>query len=276
MDRKKRVKSQKRIQSDTHPHDATYELFILVLTIFSLAVVALILIWPGNKSEKTVLLRVDFLICVIFFFDFLLNLWRAPKKADYFFKKGGWLDLLGSIPAVPGLRWTALLRLARLNRALPIAKHLQGKDRDEVFEEARKTPARTALLTIILAAIVLITISSLLILPLERGAAGAEIRSGADAFWWSFVTVTTVGYGDYTPVTFPGRVLAMVLMTFGIGIFAVLTSFVAARVVVLQDSGEDEDLGTLMKEENATIRAELTELKQLLQQQGSMNDDESH
>jgi voltage-gated potassium channel len=167
------------------------------------------------------------------------------------------------------------LRLARLNRALRIAKHLQGRDRDEVFEEARKTPARTALLTIILAAIVLITISSLLILPLERGAAGAEIRSGADAFWWSFVTVTTVGYGDYTPVTFPGRVLAMVLMTFGIGIFAVLTSFVAARVVVLQDGGEDEDLGALMKEENATIRAELAELKQLLQQQGSMNDDES-
>jgi voltage-gated potassium channel len=122
---------------------------------------------------------------------------------------------------------------------------------------------------------VLITISSLLILPLERGAAGAEIRSGADAFWWSFVTVTTVGYGDYTPVTFPGRVLAMVLMTFGIGIFAVLTSFVAARLVVLQDGGEDEDLGALMKEENATIRAELAELKQLLQQQGSMNDDES-
>ena len=89
------------------------------------------------------------------------------------------------------------------------------------------------------------------------------------------MTVTTVGYGDYTPVTFPGRVLAMVLMTFGIGIFAVLTSFVAARVVVLQDGGEVEDLGALMKEENATIRAELAELKQLLQQQGSMNDDES-
>jgi voltage-gated potassium channel len=141
MDGKKRVKSQKWIQNDTHPHDATYDLFILVLTIFSLAVVALILIWPGNNSEKTVLLRVDFLICVIFFFDFLLNLWRAPNKVDYFFKKGGWLDLLGSIPAVPGLRWTALLRLARLNQGIRILKHLQGRDRDEVFEEARKTPA---------------------------------------------------------------------------------------------------------------------------------------
>ena len=109
MDWKKRVKSQKWIQSDTHPHDATYDLFILVLTIFSLAVVALILIWPGNNSEKTVLLRVDFLICVIFFFDFLLNLWRAPNKVDYFFKKGGWLDLLGSIPAVPGATLDATL-----------------------------------------------------------------------------------------------------------------------------------------------------------------------
>jgi voltage-gated potassium channel len=262
------AENPKQGRSVTHRNSTTYDLFILVLTIFSLVVVVGLIIGPVNRASNAVLWRVDFVICVVFFIDFLLNLWRASRKTDYFFKQGGWLDLLGAIPAVPGLPWTALLRLARLNRLVRIVKHLHGKDTDEMLEEARDKPAQTALLSIIFAAIILITVASLLIVPLERGAPGAEITSGANAFWWAFVTVTTVGYGDYTPVTFLGRVLAMILMTFGIGIFAVLTSFVAARVVVLQDN--EEDTVAMVKEENAIIRAELAEIKELLKQQGSM------
>ena len=251
-------------------NSATYDLFILVLTIFSLVVVMGLFIGPVNRASSAIFLRVDFVICVVFFSDFLLNLWRAPGKADYFFKEGGWLDLLGAIPAVHGLPWTALLRLARLNRLVRIVKHLQGKDRDEVVEEARDKPAQTALLSIIFTAIILITLASLLIVPLERGAEGAEITSGPNAFWWAFVTVTTVGYGDYTPITFPGRVLAMILMTFGIGIFAVLTSFAAAKLVVLHD--DEEDLVAIVRTQNTILRAELAEIKEMVKQQGSMEE----
>ena len=84
------------------------------------------------------------------------------------------------------------------------------------------------------------------------------------------------------PVTFPGRILAIVLMTFGIRIFAVLTSFVAARVVVPQDDGQDdghqdgwEDIAAIVREENAILRAELAELKELLKQQGAMENKET-
>jgi hypothetical protein len=80
-----------------------------------------------------------------------------------------WLDLLGAIPTVPGLTWTATIRLARLNRAVRIIKHLQGKDRDEFIDEARQTPAKTTLLTMIITTFVLITVASLLILRLEKG-----------------------------------------------------------------------------------------------------------
>jgi voltage-gated potassium channel len=118
-----------------------------------------------------------------------------------------------------------------------------------------------------IAAFMLVTVASLIILRFERGAAGANITSGADAFWWAVVTITTVGYGDYVPVTFFGRILAMVLMTFGIGIFAVLTSFVASRLVALQD--DQEDIVATVREENAAIRAELAEIKELLEQHGA-------
>lgn len=266
------TKNSEQRHSNARTRSTVYELFILVLTVFSLVVVALILLWPEDGAEKVVLLRVDFLISVIFLIDFLLNLWRSQRRVDYFFKKGGWLDLLGSIPAVPELPWTALFRLARLNRFVRIGRRLRRKDRDEVIGEALDTPARTLLLTVIFSAIAIITAASLFILRIERGAPGVTIETGTDAFWWAFVTMTTVGYGDYVPVTFPGRVAAMILMVFGIGLFAVLTSFVARRLVALQDKGED--LVAIVTEQNAIIRAELAEIKELLKQQESVDQDE--
>jgi len=278
MEDKISVKNPKQGQDVVHRHSAPYNLFILILTLFSLVVMVGLIIRPVNYD---VLWRVDFLICMVFLIDFLVNLWRAPGRTDYFFKQGGWLDLLGTIPTMLVLPWTSLFRLARLNRLVWIAKYLQGKDRGEMVEETRQTSAKSALLTMIIAAYVLITIASLLILSLERGAPGADIKTGRDAFWWAIVTATTVGYGDYVPVTFFGRLLALILMIFGIGIFAVLTSFMAARVVHLQDDGQDdgypnqEDITTIVREENAVIRAELAELKELLKQKGAIDDNET-
>lgn len=268
-------KIPKQDQSVAQLHSISYNLFILVVTIFSLVVVAGLLVGSFSNAVDDILLRVDFVICVVFLVDFLLNLQRSPDKAGYFFKRGGWLDLLGAIPYVPGLRWTVLFRLARLSRLVRIVKHLQGKDRDDVLAEARRAPARAVLLTTIWIAILLITIASLFVLRFEEGAAGARIVTGDNAFWWALVTMTTVGYGDFVPVTFPGRVVAMFLMIFGVSIFVVLTNFVAARLDGFRHDGVEGI--ALLQQENAIIRAELAEIKGLLQQQqGTIVEDETN
>lgn len=82
--------------------------------------------------------------------------------------------------------------------------------------------------------VVLVVISSWLIVLLEPGI------SLPDAVWWSIVTMTTVGYGDIAPVTFGGRVIAFVLMFFGIGVLATLTASIAS---VLVDAKIKESLG---------------------------------
>ena len=80
-----------------------YNIFILVLTILSLAVMVAMLL-PLSDATLGLLRFYDNLICVIFLIDFYLNWRAAPKKSDYFIGQRGWLDLLGSIPSLGVLR----------------------------------------------------------------------------------------------------------------------------------------------------------------------------
>ena len=183
MDTETSSKNPEQRQVITQGHSASYTLFMLGLNIYSLIVMVGLMTPLLGRVSSEVLWRADFLVCIVFLIDFSVNLWRAPSKGDYFFRKGGWLNLLGSIASMPGYFWTSLLRLARLNQLGQIVKHLKGQDRDEVFKETLQTPAKTALLTMIITALVLITIASLLVLWVEKDAADAGILTGADAFW---------------------------------------------------------------------------------------------
>jgi len=63
----------------------------------------------------------------------------------------------------------------------------------------------------------------------ENGHIGANITNLGDAFWWAIVTITTVGYGEYYPVTIAGRIIAVFIMLSGIGLFALFVSTFAQR-----------------------------------------------
>ena len=79
-------------------HSNSYDIFILVLTIMSLAVMALLLL--PLSAETLQLLRVyDNVICIVFLVDFFGNLTGARPKNAYLVGRRGWLDLLGSIPS---------------------------------------------------------------------------------------------------------------------------------------------------------------------------------
>ena len=130
-------------------------------------------------------------------------------------------------------------------------------------------------------ALLLVFIISWLVLLVEQGAPNANIKTYHDAVWWAFVTIATVGYGDYYPVTGWGQSMAVILMFFGIGIIGVLSSYLASTFISRQRRraakivGEsqqeeaeenDEDETTNLEAELAAMKEELASIKQLLEQ----------
>ena len=65
---------------------------------------------------------------------------------------------------------------------------------------------------------------------------GANITTLGDAFWWSIVTITTVGYGEYFPLTLAGRLIALAVMFSGIGVVVVIVGIISQRRIQSLDS----------------------------------------
>ena len=211
-------------------HGNSYNIFILVLTLFSLAIMAVLLL-PLDQDTRDLLTLYDNVICLIFLGDFAMNLAGSRPKRAYFIGQRGWLDLLGSIPSVGVFQLGALLRLARLSRLARIGKLLSGKNRKALVADVLHNRGQYATFITILAAGMVLSVASVLVLQFESGSPDANIKTGGDAIWWGIVSLTTVGYGDFFPVTFLGRLTGVSLMIAGIGIIGALASILASLLV---------------------------------------------
>jgi voltage-gated potassium channel len=213
------------------PHESNaYEYFILVLTVLSLLFMALLLL-PLSEATDQLLLVYDNLICVVFLFDFGLRMKRAKSKRGYFIGERGWLDLLGSVPSLGFFQYTAVLRLARLSRLARITRLMREQKKGAIFRDLLENRGQYAAFFTVMLAFVVLSLGSILVLQFEHRSPDANITTGGQALWWGIVTLTTVGYGDFFPVTWAGRVTAAVVMIAGVGIIASLASILASVLI---------------------------------------------
>ena len=208
----------------------SYNIFIMVLTVLSLAVMVVMLL-PLSQATIDLLRFYDNLICFIFLFDFAYTLFTTPKKSDYFIKERGWLDLLGSIPSLGISQYGGLLRLARLSRLARIARLMKGSGKKELIADVVNNRSQYAAFITVLLTIIVLTVSSVLVLQFESASPDGKILTGGDAFWYAMVTITTVGYGDFFPVTPGGRLTAIFIMVAGMGIIGVLASLMSSLLL---------------------------------------------
>lgn len=247
-----------------------YEVFILgvsLLSMFNLVVQVL----PFDGPPKQVSLAMEWVLAPIFLFDFGYRLRTARSRQRYFFRQFGWADLLGAIP---------FLGIFRVFRVIRVTRMLRTLDGDTFLRELYATRAQTVFYLTVLLVVLVVEFAGIAVFYAERGAPNANITDGVDAVWWGLVTITTVGYGDQYPVTDEGRMVGTLLLFAGVGLFSVLTGFIAnaflaprpTRVKRIREAltgteAQISDLRDLLIEQeqrSAEIRVRLDELERTL------------
>ena len=233
-----------------HEHVGAYELLMVALSIYVLGALLIEKAFAVRPQTFQILTIIDAAVCIIFLADFFVQLAIARDKLHYL--RWGWIDLLSSIPMLPVLRWGRMLRVVRLVRILRgfrAAKILTSV----VFAHR----AKGALATALFVSLVLVTFGSVTILHVETDV-HSNIHTPGDALWWSVATIATVGYGDKYPVTAEGRLVAIMLMLGGIGLFGTFTGYLATWFM---EPREHTEKSPNVAAELAALRGEVQQLR---------------
>jgi voltage-gated potassium channel len=197
-----------------------FQILIAILSVYVLGALFIDTVYDLPPEISHLLGIIDDAVCIIFLVDVAVRFYRSDNKLQ--FLKWGWIDIISSIPAIDAFRVgraIRLVRLLRILRAVRSTKLLVG------YVFANRKNGTFSLVAVF--SLLLVIFSSILILNVEIDPA-SNIRTAEDALWWSFTTITTVGYGDRYPITTLGRIVAAVLTVAGVGLFGTFTGFVAA------------------------------------------------
>ena len=218
-----------------HADDRPARLFDVVLIGAILASVGVVML-DSVESVQIDYFRAfyiaEWFFTLLFTAEYLLRLWVVRRPARYALSFFGLVDLVSILPTyvslfVPGaqvLLSVRILRVLRIFRVLKLANYL-----DEANTLGRALAAsRRKILVFIFVVLTLVTVMGSMMYLVEGGENGFD--SIPRSVYWAVVTVTTVGYGDISPVTPLGQALALLLMIMGYGIIAVPTGIVTVEL----------------------------------------------
>ena len=193
-----------------------YEITSALLAIFAV-ILAVLDIARGLNDWQTI---TDHFILVIFAIDYFVRFFISKEKKA--FLKENILDLIAIIP------FSSFFRAFRIARLAKIAKIAKLSKLSRLVAYSLRLASRTKLFLNTNGFKYVLVLSCILIILGGFTISFAEGMALPDAFWWAFVTATTVGYGDISPSTGAGRAIAIVLMVTGIGLIGTLTSTITS------------------------------------------------
>lgn len=197
-------------------------------------------------------IRVDYIITIIFIVDYVVRLFISKNKKDFF--KQNIFDLIAIIPFTSLFKVFRVLKVLKVLKALKILKFARLSAYFARFYKRVKFFFEiNGLKYMVFASLFCIVIGGVAIHFVEG-------MSVFDGIWWSFVTATTVGYGDISPSTAAGRVIAAILMIVGIGLIGSLTSTITALFFQRHENAYKKDAkGEILK----TLQMQLDDFENL-------------
>ena len=201
--------------------------FLIILSLISFSIETL----PDLDQKTRLMLKYfEAATVLIFTLEYLLRLIVSDRKLQFIFSFYGVIDLLAILPFYitrsVDLRSIRILRLFRLIRTLKLLRFSEAVQR---FRKAFEI-VKEELILFLFAAALLLFITAVGIYYFENSAQPEHFKSVFHSMWWAIITLTTVGYGDFYPVTTGGKIFTSLILIIGLGIIAVPTGLIASAL----------------------------------------------
>jgi voltage-gated potassium channel len=237
-----------------------FNLAFAVSIVASLLIVFVEYLFPLDFEQKLILDAFDLVIVVLLAFDFYVRFSRTSEKKLQFMLKH-WFEIPAMIPLIiilaidpsSNLQYLRFLALFRLFRLYQILSLLKGKGGE----------------LIILAGVsgISIIIGSFAVVIAESTNSASNIKNLSDGVWWAIATITTVGYGDYYPVTPLGKIIASFVMFVGLAFLTsfagLLSSTLIASKLKQKDKDTTHDRQIFLDDTKEFIRSRINEIERL-------------
>ncbi|WP_229855099.1 ion transporter [Candidatus Sulfurimonas marisnigri] len=251
------------LENSNNKYKRYFDLFMITLIFIS---VVILIREVKSHVNDTLLFFNNYVISIIFFIEYMLRLWVSSSvtqviieqsehstmlgekfkffnalkeiieiKFRYILSIKAIIDLMAIIPFFHELRLLRIFILFRVFKLFRYAKSIQ------TFASVLAAK-KFEFFTLLIFASIIIFVSSVLIYVMEANSPDSQIKTLFDALYWSIVTISTVGYGDITPITEPGRVVSMFVIVAGIAVFSFTTSLIVTAFTEKLDEIKDTKL----------------------------------
>lgn len=218
-------------EADT-PAGRAFDLALIVAILASVAVVMLDSVASVHARHGELLRTLEWFFTGLFTLEYALRLLSAPRPAQYARSFFGSIDLLAVLPTyvslvIPGAEYFTVVRTLRVLRVFRVLKLAQHVSEMHTLGRALRASRRKITVFLLTVFTLVVMLGSLMYLIEGRGNGFTSIPTSV---YWAIVTLTTVGYGDISPQTPLGQVLASVVMILGYSILAVPTGIVTVEL----------------------------------------------
>jgi len=229
---------------------AFFRIYEIAMTFLALLVVFIVIVemlFDLSHNALEVLRFIDTSILIVFIIDYFTRFFLSKQKIA--FVKNNIFDLVAIIPfssifrAARLVRVLRITRLTKLTKVSKVARIFRFTAYIGRFYEKAQRFLKTNYFNYV------IVISIIIILLGAVGLYFVEDIGFNDALWWAFVTATTVGYGDISPTTSAGRLIAAILMLLGIGFIGMLTGTIATYFLRPKQSSYRDKVINSIKEQ---------------------------
>jgi len=238
MQRGNRISWRRRLHQTIYESNTTagkvFDVALLLLIVASIVVVMLDSIKGFNQSYGHLFDVLEWTFTILFTIEYLLRLVSIKRPVLYISSFLGVIDLMAIIPSYlsiffAGAQSLLVFRALRLLRTFRIFKLTHFLTEMQFLKTAINSSLKKISIFMLVVLGLVIILGSVMYL-VESGSNG--FNSIPDSIYWAIVTITTVGYGDISPVTALGKFIASIMMFIGYGIIAVPTGIVTNEMAM--------------------------------------------